>query len=81
VNDDARVAPERLWNVSRQALIALVVVGVVVAFFDGGIGAAVIAVAAGALVAAQVTISFVHYRRIMRRPWPAVEPPPDDDDW
>jgi hypothetical protein len=31
-------------------------------------------------VAAQVTISFVHYRRVMRRPWPAVPPVADDDD-
>jgi O-antigen/teichoic acid export membrane protein len=81
VNDDARRAPDRLWNVTRQALIALVVIGVVIAFFNGAVGAAVIAVAAGVLVAAQVTISLVHYRRVMRRPWPAVEPRPDDDDW
>jgi hypothetical protein len=79
VNDDAR-APERLWNVTREALVALMVVGVVIAFFDGGVGAAVIAVAAGVLVAAQVTISLVHYRRVMRRPWPAVQPVADDDD-
>jgi hypothetical protein len=81
VNDDARRGPERLWYVTREALVALIVVGVVIAFFDGGVGAAVIAVAAAALVAAQVAISFVHYRRVMRRPWPAVEPVADDDDW
>jgi O-antigen/teichoic acid export membrane protein len=80
VNDDARAAPERLWSITRQALIALVVVGVVIAFFDAGVGAAMIVAAAGALVAAQVTISLVHYRRVMRRPWPAVEPEADDDD-
>jgi hypothetical protein len=27
-----------------------------------------------------VTISFVQYRRVMRRPWPAVPPVADDDD-
>jgi predicted signal transduction protein with EAL and GGDEF domain len=66
--------------VTREALVALIVVGVVIAFFDGGLGASLIAVAAGALVAAQVTISLVHYRRVMRRPWPAVHPVADDDD-
>ncbi len=73
---------ERGWNVTRQALISLVVVGVVVAFFAAKIGAAVVALSLGALVATQVAISLAHYRRVMRREWPAVEPRGDDeDDW
>jgi O-antigen/teichoic acid export membrane protein len=81
VNDDAGRVPNRLWNVSRQALGMLVIAGVVLAFFDAGAGAVIVGVAAGALVATQVTIALVHYRRTMRRDWPAVEPLPDDDDW
>jgi len=82
VNDGAARKAQRLWNVSRQALGALVVLGLALAFVDAGAGAALVGAAAGALVAAQVTIALVHYRRTMRRPWPAVEPlRDDDDDW
>jgi hypothetical protein len=71
----------RLWNVTREALVGLIVLGVVLAFFDGGAGAAVVVIAAGALVGTQVTIALVHYRRTMRRAWPEVPPTADDDDW
>lgn len=73
---------QRLWTVTRQALAALVAVGVLVAFVDANVGFALVVASAGALVAAQVTIAFLHYRRTMRRTWPKVEPlPDDDDDW
>jgi hypothetical protein len=34
-----------------------------------------------ALVGGHIWISAAAYRRTMRRPWPRVEPLPDDDDW
>ena len=80
MNDGAAAREQRLWNVTRQALGALVVVGLLLAFVDAGAGAILVGVAAGALVAAQITIALIHYRRTMRRPWPAVEPLSDDDD-
>jgi membrane associated rhomboid family serine protease len=82
VNDDAGKPVDRLWNVTRQALVSLVVVGLVLAFFAALAGFVVVAAALGALVVAQITIALVHYRRTMRRAWPAVPPSPDDeDDW
>jgi hypothetical protein len=33
------------------------------------------------LVVSQVWIALSHYRRVMARPWPAVAPLDDDDDW
>jgi hypothetical protein len=42
---------------------------------------ALIAVAALALkFGTDLTVSIIQYRRIMRRPWPAVPPREDDDD-
>jgi Na+(H+)/acetate symporter ActP len=80
VTDDAQRRTDRAWNVTRQALVSLLVAGLVVAFFAAGAGAAVIALSAGALVVAQTAIAFVHYRRTMRRAWPVVQPLTDDDD-
>jgi O-antigen/teichoic acid export membrane protein len=82
VDDDAQRRIDLIWNVTRQALVAVTVVGVLLAFVNADAGAVVIAASLGLLVAAQVTIAVVHYRRTMRRPWPAVEPlTDDDDDW
>src|SRR6478672_11509919 len=57
VTDDADRRAHQLWSLARQSLVALVVVGVLLALVDGKAGAALIGVALGALVAAQVTIS------------------------
>jgi hypothetical protein len=82
VDDDAQQRIDLIWRVARQALVTMTVVGVLLAFVDADVGVAVIATSLGLLVAAQVTIAVVHYRRTMRRPWPAVEPlTDDDDDW
>jgi hypothetical protein len=44
--------------------------------------AAVIMIGAFTLgVAAHVALAVVKYRRTMTRPWPKVQPLPDDDDW
>ena len=80
MHDSAQQSSERAWNLTRQALIAVLVLGVGLAFFEAGAGAVVIATSAGLLVASQIGIALVHYRRTMRRAWPAV-PPLADDDW
>jgi O-antigen/teichoic acid export membrane protein len=82
VHDDAQRRIDLIWNLARRALVTMTVVGALIAFVDADVGAAVIAASLGSLVAAQVTIALVHYRRTMRRPWPTVEPiADDDDDW
>ena len=40
----------------------------------------IIVAAVAGIVASQIATSLVRYRRTMRRPWPKVEPQPDDDD-
>jgi hypothetical protein len=82
VDDDAQRRIDLIWNVTRQALVTATVVGVLLAFVNADAGAVVIAGSLGLLFAAQVAIAAAHYRRTMRRPWPAVEPlADDDDDW
>jgi hypothetical protein len=81
VTDDADRRDRQLWSLARQGLTTLLVVGAVLALVDGALGAALIGAALGSLVVAQVTIALRHYRRVMARPWPAVTPLADDDDW
>jgi hypothetical protein len=82
VTDDADRRDHQLWSLARQGLVTLLVVGALLALIDGEAGAALVGVALGSLVVAQVTISLRHYRRVMARPWPAVAPlSDDDDDW
>jgi hypothetical protein len=82
VTDDADRRDHRLWILARQSLVALMVVGALLALVDGTAGAALVFVALGSLVAAQLTIALRHYRRVMGRPWPAVAPlAQEDDDW
>jgi len=82
VTDDADRRDHQLWSLARQGLVTLLVVGALLALVDGRAGAALVGVALGSLVVAQVTISLRHYRRVMARPWPAVAPlSDDDDDW
>jgi hypothetical protein len=82
VTDDADRRDAQLWSLARQALVALIVVGALLALVDSTLGAALVGVALGSLVVAQVTISLRHYRRVMARPWPVVAPiADDDDDW
>ena len=82
MTDDADRRDHQLWSLARQGLATLLVVGALLALVDGRAGAALVGVALGSLVVAQVTISLRHYRRVMARPWPAVAPlSDDDDDW
>ena len=82
MTDDADRRDRQLWSLARQGLVALLVVGALLALVDGTLGATLIGIALGSLVLAQVTISLRHYRRVMARPWPAVAPlADDDDDW
>jgi hypothetical protein len=82
VTDGADRRDEQLWRLARQGLLSLLVVGAVLALVDGKAGAALVGVAFGSLVAAQVGIALRHYRRVMARPWPAVPPlTQEDDDW
>ena len=82
MTDDADRRDHQLWSLARQSLVALIVVGALLALVDGKLGAALVGLALGSLMAAQVTISLRHYRRVMARPWPAVaQVAGDDDDW
>jgi hypothetical protein len=82
VSDDTDRRDEQLWRLARQGLVSLLVVGALLSLVDGKLGAALVGVALGSLVAAQVAIALRHYRRVMARPWPTVAPlADDDDDW
>jgi hypothetical protein len=43
--------------------------------------AIVLLVVAGLVVVASVARGVMHYRSVMRRKWPDVPPPRNDDDW
>jgi hypothetical protein len=43
--------------------------------------AVVLLVVAGTVALASLVSGLVRYRRVMRRPWPKVPPPADDNDW
>jgi hypothetical protein len=43
--------------------------------------ALVLLVVAGVVVLASLARGITHYRSVMRREWPKVEPRDDDDDW
>ena len=82
MDDAASIRAARLWYLLRETSFLGLFAGVGIAFLDAGAGAIVIVAAATVLVVSQVWISLSHYRRVMARPWPAVEPlPDDDDDW
>jgi hypothetical protein len=69
----------RAW--SDLGLFLALALGVVAAVFVGWRIGAIIAVAAlAASVLLHVVNGAIEYRRVMRRPWPAVDPLRDDDD-
>jgi hypothetical protein len=43
--------------------------------------AIVLLVVAGLVVVASLARGIAHYRSVMRREWPKVPPPGNDDDW
>jgi hypothetical protein len=81
VDDVKERRTAQLWVLSRDGSLVAILIGVGLAFWDAGVGAAVIVAAAFLLVVTQIWISLGHYRRVMARPWPAVAPLDDDDDW
>ena len=74
-----RTTLDRLWSTSSIVFQAVLLLGVLAAVSDRDVGAWLLLAAVMGLVLAHLTISVVAYRRIMRRPWPQVEPPRDDD--
>ncbi len=72
---------DQLWRWTTTALTALLIVGALVALLGADAGAAVVVAAIAAQAVTQVTLGLVKYRRTMHRPWPAVQPLSDEDDW
>jgi hypothetical protein len=69
----------RAW--SDLALFLPLVLGILVGLFLGWRAGAVVAlIALCASLALHVMNGLIEYRRVMRRPWPQVEPLDDDDD-
>lgn len=73
---------ERAGRALLLAFDALLVVGAVLAAADSRVGAVALLVALGGLLAVHLAVGVWGYRRVMARPWPAVQPLTDeDDDW
>ncbi|MBA3427757.1 MAG: hypothetical protein H0U07_04190 [Actinobacteria bacterium] len=71
---------ERLWSTTGILLQAVLLVGVLAAVGDRRVGAWLLLAAVTGLVLTHLAISFVAYRRAMRRAWPQVRPLDDWDD-
>ncbi len=71
---------ERLWSTTGIFLQAVLLVGVLAAVGDRRVGAWLLLAAVTGLVLTHLAISFVAYRRVMRRAWPQVRPLDDWDD-
>ena len=70
---------ERLWSATAVLLQAVLLLGILLAVAEERVGAWLLLAAVVGLVAMHLALSLVAYRRIMRRPWPQVEPQRDDD--
>jgi hypothetical protein len=72
----------RLASFGYSLLILLSTGSVLVGFaFESRAAGVVALVAFVATLTVHLVVSVVNYRQVMRRPWPAVEPLADDDDW
>ena len=60
---------------------ALLVGGAVLAAASSRLGALALLVAFGGTLGVHLAVGVWGYRRVMSRPWPAVAPLTDDDDW
>jgi len=69
----------RLWNEVSRICQLVIAAGIAGALAQWRPGAYLMAAGLVALVAARTTIAVVEYRRVMSRPWPAVQPVADDD--
>lgn len=72
---------ERSGRVLLLALDALLVIGAVLAAANSRLGALALLVAFVGILATHLVVGVWGYRRVMSRPWPAVAPLTDDDDW
>ena len=73
----------RLWRLTTlgsHAVLAAGVVSAVVTASSWRPAAWLLVGAVTLLMVSRVAIGAVAYRRLMNRPWPRVEPLPDDDD-
>lgn len=68
-----------LWHVLGTLVTGGIVIGAFAAVAGWGPSAWILVGLVAAAVAGHVAIAAVRYRRIMRRPWPKVEPLTDDD--
>jgi hypothetical protein len=75
-----RTSLDRLWSTGGLVLQAVLLLGVLLAVSEERGGAWLLLAAVTGLVALHLAISVVAYRRVMRRPWPAVAPLSDDWD-
>lgn len=64
-----------------SALQLLLLAGAVISAAGEDLGAVVLLAGLGAMLLGHLLVGVAGYRRVMRRPWPPVEPLPDDDDW
>ena len=71
----------RLWARADAFLYAAVAAAVFAAATDVTAVIWVVLAAVAARVAVHLGVAVVSYRRTMRRPWPAVEPLREDDEW
>lgn len=63
------------------AFVILIYGGVAAIPFRPYAGVALIMVGLIGYVGTHLVVGVVHYRQVMRRPWPLVPPIEDDDDW
>jgi hypothetical protein len=70
-----------LWRSTMGVTALAVLAGCLFALGNSRAGAWVAVTALVVGVPANLALSAVKYRRTMRRPWPAVQPLADDDDW
>jgi hypothetical protein len=70
-----------LWQVLGTVVTGAIIVGAFAALAGWSPAAWILVAVIAAAVAGHVVIAVLRYRQVMRRPWPKVEPLPDDDDW
>jgi hypothetical protein len=68
-----------LWSGVDALGTMLILVGLLAAALGWGPSAWLLVATVTALIGSRLVIGAVAYRRTMRRPWPKVEPLPDDD--
>jgi hypothetical protein len=69
------------WRLATLGFDVVAVVAGIAALARWSPSAWILVTALGAMVAIHVGVGAIAYRRTMRRPWPAVRPLADDDDW